>query len=488
MTNCFHVRVSGAVAFMSSVLATSGAVPVVAQDREILPARDRLVEGWLIAGSSEDESRRKVSTHQLGSGGWPQFVNEKARPVYDWGLRRFWLHNPFGTLSDEVMQFDQYLDAQDAGIDVLTENFSEAWAPVVQGAFGQPIELIAYLGTADSADDRLKAAFDAGNPASILGTMLACVKPVLLAGGSIGADAAVKLSDDGPAFHFYKYLESIGIPVYVESRPKIANPKWAEFPVFAVDGWWKRSDPANHADCVPWALPNEAMQRGVVRWIRNYNGRSTDPAVIEDLVRRIREALLEGHTVIFRSDGLRAAGVSFEQLIEGIDEQLGVESDSNGGSSQQSNAASGDAAPEDGMDGIEAKAEEIPPSPVGAAVVTPTGGSTSSGGASPRGGSAGGSGSGSSPGSSGSIEIKPRGNSSGVRVKPGMRGSIQRMGDGVSRNGASSTPRSLHSRVIRRLDAPGRSRVIRTSTGRPADWIERARRSARRITIANGRD
>ena len=484
---------------MFALACWPGLVAADPPEQTIRPARERLIEGWLIAGSSEDESRRKVSTFQLPAGGWPQFVEQKSRAVYDWGVRRFWLHNPFGTLSNEVMQFDQYLDAQDAGIDVLTENFAEAWAPVVDGSFGEPIELIAYMGTADSADDRLKAAFETGRSASIVGTMLACVKPVLLAGGSIGADAAVKLSDDGPAFKFYKYLESIGVPIYVESRPKIANPKWKEFPVFAVDTWWRRSDPATNPDCVAWALPNEAMERDVVRWIRDYNGRSTDPAVIEEVIAKIRAALLEGDTVIFRSDGLRAAGVPFERLVEGIDEQLGVDSGTNGsggGAGSDSNTP-----PDETMDDLEARAEEIfpessdtqtpvvPPSARASSASSGGGGSVSSSGggsiSSSRGSSRGGGGGVGGSVTSGSIQIKPRGSTSGVRSKTGTGTSIQRVASDTRMRKSSMGSILVRSRAVRRLDGSGDTKVIRTATGKPADWIERARRSARRITIVN---
>ncbi len=317
---------------MASLLGGTSSIAQAAEEKVIRPARERIIEGWLIAGSSEDEGRRKVSMNQIDEGGWPSFVDNRAKDVYDWGVRRFWLHNPFGTVSGEVMQFDQYLDARDAGLDVLTENFSEAWGPVTRGSLGEPVELIAYIGTADPDDDRLQTAFDSGSSARVLGTMLACVKPLLMAGASIGADAAVKLSDDGPAFHFYKYLESIGIPVYVESRPKQANPDWSEFPVFAVDEWWRRSDPEVHQDAAAWALPNSQMKREVVRWIRDYPGKSTDPAVLEELVQRTRAALLNGDTVILRTDGIRAAGIPFERFVEGIDEQMGIETGSATGS------------------------------------------------------------------------------------------------------------------------------------------------------------
>ena len=458
-------------------------------DQTIRPARERLVEAWLIGGSHHDPARRMVGTHQIGAGGWPDFVNQRARAVYDWGLRRFWLHNPFGTLPAQLMQFDQYLDAEDAGLDVLTENFSESWAPVVQGSFGEPVELIAYLGTADSADDRLKTAFADGNPASILGTMLACVKPVLLAGGSIGADMAVKLSDDGPEFRFYKYLESIGIPVYVESRPKLDNPGWAEFPVFAVDAWWKRSDPAHNADCVPWALPNEAMQAGVVRWMRNYPGASTDPAVIAELVGRIREALLEGHTVLFRSDGLRAAGVTLDQLVAGIDEQLGVES----GSADSGSSEEEDAPLDDPMDMIEAEAERVS-NDLPALPMEPTPASPRSASDTPRssggGSGGGGGGGGSAAGSSGSLEIKPRGSSGGVTSSSGKTASMQRVGTDMQPTSdlVGVAPNRIVSVVVRQKDRNGGSTITQISTGKPADWVERARRSARRVSIANGGD
>jgi hypothetical protein len=325
---------------VASVLGGATSIAQTTQERAIRPARERIIEGWLIAGSSNDEGRRKVAVQQVDSGGWPSFVDDRAKDVYDWGIRRFWLHNPFGTLSGEDMQFDQYLDAQEAGLDVLTENFSEAWGPVVRGSFGEPVELIAYIGTADPEDNRLKATFESEDSARILGMMLASVKPILLAGASLGADAAVKQSEDGPAFHFYKYLESIGVRTYVESRPRQANPKWSEFPVFAVDSWWKRSDPEIHEDSAAWgALPNSEMQREVVRWFSGYPGKSTDPVVLKALIARTRTALLKGDTVVLSTDGLRAAGVPFETLFEGIDEQLGVESESSTESSSRSGIA-----------------------------------------------------------------------------------------------------------------------------------------------------
>ncbi len=180
---------------MAAGLFSGGAVmaddPTEAEAPGILPARERLVEFWLIGGSDKgNEARRNVKPRQVGEGGWTAFVEERVRPAYQWGLRRFWLHNPFGTVPGEVMQFDQYLDAKEAGLHMLTDDFASAWRPIVDGRFGEPVELIAYLGTANFNDDRLARAKAEGDPGAVFATALQCVKPALLAGASIGADAA----------------------------------------------------------------------------------------------------------------------------------------------------------------------------------------------------------------------------------------------------------------------------------------------------------
>jgi hypothetical protein len=290
----------------------------------IRPARERLVEYWLIGGSDRDnDSRRNVKPRQVGDGGWTDFVEERVRPAYQWGLRRFWLHNPFGTVPGEVMQFDQYLDAKEAGLHMLTDDFASAWRPIVDGRFGEPVELIAYMGTANFNDDRLARAKSERDPAAVLATALRCIQPVLLAGASIGADAASTLPDNGPEFDFYKFLEGIGLQVYVEARPRLEAPGWSHFPVASMNDWWLRSDPDRYPSSQ--RVPNDQLRGGVVRIMNDLRGASSDPADVQESIARVRHALLEGHTVVFRGDGLRAAGVTIDQLVAGIDEQLGVD-------------------------------------------------------------------------------------------------------------------------------------------------------------------
>lgn len=292
----------------------------------IRPAKERLIEYWLIGGSdSGNEVRRNVKVRQVGSGGWTDFVDERVRTAYQWGLRRFWLHNPFGTVPGEDMQFDQYLDAKEAGLTMLTDDFVSAWRPVVKGRFGEPVELVAYIGTANFDDDRLARARDRRDPASVISAALRCIQPLLLAGASIGADAASRLPDDGPEFGFYRFLEGSGVRVYIESRPRLDAPGWRHFPVASVDGWWHMSDPERRPNSQ--RVRNDEIQGEIVRILNDLRGASSDPADVQESISRIRAALLEGHTVVFRGDGLRKAGVTIDQLVEGIDEQLGVDPD-----------------------------------------------------------------------------------------------------------------------------------------------------------------
>ena len=162
----------------------------------------------------------------------------------------------------------------------------------------------------------------------MLATAMKCIRPVLLAGASLGADAASTLPDDGPEFDFYKFLEGIGVRIYVEARPREAAPGWSRSPVASMDDWWIRSDPERYPSSA--RLTNCQLEGGVVRILNDLRGASSEPEDVQEAITRIRHALLEGHTVVFRGDGMRAAGVTIDQLVEGIDEALGV--DPNAGS------------------------------------------------------------------------------------------------------------------------------------------------------------
>ena len=311
---------SFAAAFIGGLLLSAGAVKAQDFPDIVRPAQERIVERFIIGGSADDDARRRVAPWELGDGGWPDFVQSQVPGPYRWGIRRFWLHNPFGMQSGEVMQFDQYLDAKEGRQDFLIDRFAESWRPIVKGSLGNPVELICYLGAMDPDDDRMKALYEEDDPAATLATLLKCIQPVLMAGASIGADAATRLDDDGPAFHFYKFLESIGMPVYIESRPRKNQPAWTAFPVFAIDQWWKRSNPEVYPDS-GWAIPNGGLNEERLRMITDL-GNETDRSSIQAMVQRIRAVLLQGDTVVVRSRLLRENGVSMNDLTQGIDSEI----------------------------------------------------------------------------------------------------------------------------------------------------------------------
>ena len=243
---------------MTSLLAGASSIAQAAEEKAIRPARERIIEGWLIAGSSEDEGRRKVSMNQIDEGGWPSFVDNRAKDVYDWGVRRFWLHNPFGTVPGQVMQFDQYPGcAVMRDLDMCSPRTSpRPGRPVVtRGSFGEPDRAHRV-----SSGRRIRPTIDCRRPSTdrqrprrFLGTMLACVKPLLH--GRAVRSVRTRPSGSptmGRQFMFYKYLESIGVPVYVESRdPSSSQPSSGRSSRSSRStAWWKRSDPeALNPDC-----------------------------------------------------------------------------------------------------------------------------------------------------------------------------------------------------------------------------------------------
>ena len=299
--------------------------------RQIRPVRERIIEWWTIGGTSPDASRRGVGAEWIGTGGWPTFVVQHVQPSYAWGVRRFWVHNPFGTRANEHMRFDQYLEAQAAGLNWLTDNFAQSWAPIVNGSLGEPVELIAYIGTLNVTDEvqhvqpphRFQPLYEQGRLPELQQVIQASIAPLLAAGASIGADAAVRLPDDGFEYQFYRNLDASGTRIYVESRPRVSRPRWSEFPVVALETWWHRSNPDRFADS-QWGMPNHQI---LSERVRIFVGSPTAGAPISEVqqwVAKIRQALLEGDTVVLRGPRLRARGVTFESLVEGIDEHIAL--------------------------------------------------------------------------------------------------------------------------------------------------------------------
>lgn len=205
-------------------------------------ASDRLIAWHVIGGTSKNPRHRHVGWG-LPRSGWPSYVRLMVRPQLDAGVRRILLHLPFGrTDFESPMAFDQYVEAQESGDTWLTEQFVEAWSPVVSGVYteGQPVEVICYLGSIDT-DEQMKALVE--TPEAWFDRARRSVEPALHAGMSIGFDSANDYAEDSLYFRLIKEIADAGTPVYVEPRPDANRPHLFGFGVISTDRHWFRSDP-----------------------------------------------------------------------------------------------------------------------------------------------------------------------------------------------------------------------------------------------------
>lgn len=179
---------------------------------------------WLIGGSATDPATRNVGW-SLKQAGWTGFVSGLAKPdSIDAGYKRVWLHNPFGVGKDGMSVF-QFLHAQ-AQTPWLTEDFVEAWAPVVASG----VEVIAYVGTPLAFAQRTSRALELA--------VQTAIEPFLSAGCSIGFDYAESIGSDSPAYQVLLYLRSLGTRVYLEPAPLATMPHlWSFDTVIARDYW-----------------------------------------------------------------------------------------------------------------------------------------------------------------------------------------------------------------------------------------------------------
>lgn len=202
--------------------------------------RKRVIAWYPIGHSSRDTSVRMVGRN-LKKTGWDGFVKQSVLPVLKrYGFKRVMIHNPFGTLPGEAMQFDQYLTAKKAGLNWLTDGFVAAWKPVTASG----VEVIGYLGNPhlDPESQKLlkskgeKAVFERGWKA---------IDPLVQSGMSIGYDAAVITGKNSATYHFAQMMRARGLKVYVEARPRIDKPWWFDYPVVAREDTWQKTMPTS---------------------------------------------------------------------------------------------------------------------------------------------------------------------------------------------------------------------------------------------------
>ena len=211
--------------------------------------RQRVIVYFGVGHSSSDSSQRRIG-YGVARGGWDAFVRRRIQPFLDRGFRRVEIHNPFGTLTGEAMQFDQAVHA-DEGIPgkhprlgkVLTD-FVEAWRPVTSGerTGGEPVEVIAYLGTLDKDPDFESLRESHDTQAYLRRAHLSTGLP-LAAGMSIGIDSMGGRdapAEDHPSVRYAMLMRALGVRMYIEPCPPKNATYLHDFNLITtVDFWFK---------------------------------------------------------------------------------------------------------------------------------------------------------------------------------------------------------------------------------------------------------
>lgn len=278
-----------AAMFSFSACTAQPAAPAVTTKAEPVDVdfvRQRVIAWYPIGWSVRDASRRNVD-RDLEKIGWRGFVSDVVKPVLDrHGITRVLLHNPFGTLPGEPMQFDQYLSAQAAGLDWLTDGFVPAWKPLTDSG----VEVIGYMGNPHLDPESQKVIKNQGEKI-FYKRAWAAIAPLRKAGMSIGYDAAVITDKDSATYRFAKMMQAKGLKVYVEAVPKANKPWWFDFPVIVREDTWQKTR-VNPEFASRAQLESEIIRIGRVpgAWIR---GRAPD-----EWPEKICRVIAEGDSVV----------------------------------------------------------------------------------------------------------------------------------------------------------------------------------------------
>ena len=278
---------------------------------------DQLI-GWANVGWSTNNSLTLNVNRILFVEGWKSYIRKQVLPQLRWGVRRFQVHNPFGTRAGTVMQFDQYLEAQQRGLTWLTEGFVESWKKVIEGHYtnGEPVEVIAYLG-AINLDPDLTVLLREGDLEAWQQLVDDSVQPLLDAGMSIGFDSASRLDADEIEFQYIKQLEESGTEVYIESWPDASKTHLLEMNIVALE----RNIAARAEQRKRTFGPNrpahrQELQAELVRMMtRPPEDGSEDWSDIAWLIDDAANAISVGDTVALDTKTLESFGISMQDLL-----------------------------------------------------------------------------------------------------------------------------------------------------------------------------
>lgn len=275
------------------------AIPTTIRPAKAFSATDIL--SWNVIGHSAPSNEDRHVGYGIKQTGWAGFIQNYIHAEYAWGIRRFGLHNPFGTSDTEKaggvihMQFDQYLHARAAKLDWLTDDFVWAWSAWIRS--NPDTEVIAYIGSLSfdghtdpdferlqqfgEADDYLKRANDS-------------LRPLFDCGMSIAFDTGGRYEKGSPGHAMIELCRSMGVRCYVEPVP-FNSPSAAHLWDFPSMGIWDGNIPRD-------AVPHMTQEQIV--FLLNP---PTPPETFADATLRLaREALRRGLRPAIRVSDINA--------------------------------------------------------------------------------------------------------------------------------------------------------------------------------------
>ncbi|HRK32486.1 MAG TPA: hypothetical protein PLD59_15585, partial [Tepidisphaeraceae bacterium] len=264
---------------------------------------DYLVEWKTIGGSTRVGANRQIGWN-IKAEGWGGFVRKEITPVRSLGMKRLFLHNPFGTLPNQVMQFDQYLEAKASGLTWLTNGFVEAFRPLTDSG----MEVIGYLGSLphDAEFTRINKYED------YVDRVRQSIQPLVDAGMSIAFDYVVSAKYDDWAFQVVQSLRDSGVKVYAESRAPAAATFWHSHATIHVESIFQEFDPAQNATQA-WAVRTENLRGEVLRWVGDPTDGSSRQVWQTKTARKI---LADGHSAMIGYNMLRNDGWTPQRLFD----------------------------------------------------------------------------------------------------------------------------------------------------------------------------
>jgi hypothetical protein len=271
------------------------------------------VIGWINIGYSGDDAADHFIGRGLKQHGWSRVIERDIVPQLEWGVRRVMIHNPFGSRSDRVvMQFDQYLEAKDAGLDWAVADFAPQWRRVIRGAYtdGEPVEVIGYIGSIVE-DRQMAALIEAGEYEAWRHRAEASVAPLIEAGMSIAFDAGSLIPADHLAYGFLRDLQRRGVTVYSETYPKIDSPHLHDIPAIVLERYL--TTVANNRSLFP---SKSQLGQPISRII---NGFSEDEDNPDWAAHHAVRVLTDGDTVITNLNWLVRTGWTKERLLERVE-------------------------------------------------------------------------------------------------------------------------------------------------------------------------